>query len=168
MEFQEHVTRTDIALILTWWILDEAKLDQGRFKRRQEMETEGALVKAGDVHPEKILAVSHPWESMEHPDPRGDQLRKLAKILREKECRGGGRYKASFYDFSCLWQFKRLEKKMDDDFYAALEKMHLLYSTPEVATLRIEEIEPWPGLDPYPQSAPSIRTPPPRPPRSTP
>ncbi len=51
-----------------------------------------------------------------------------------------------FYDYSSLYQFRRAEGSREDaEFKKALEAMHIMYSTDDVATLRIVALETFPG-----------------------
>ncbi len=114
------------------------------FLRRQEMEAEDAIVVAEDVHPMRILLVSHAWESMGHPDPRRYQLQMIADTLRT-EAGANGPYGAIFYDFCSLYRYGDRDQRQSDLFQKSLQGMHLMYSTHQVTTLRIEDIEKWPS-----------------------
>ncbi len=48
-----------------------------------------------------LLVVSHVWESVEHPDPTGAQLRLIAQTHRRHY------FDVIFYDFSSLAQYVR-------------------------------------------------------------
>ena len=59
----------------------------------------------------ELLVVSHCWESMEHADPSGSQLRRLAQFLRETKHPNGRLLQdcihGVFLDMCSLYQFPR-------------------------------------------------------------
>eukprot|EP00434_Breviolum_minutum_P039885 symbB.v1.2.035427.t1/scaffold4748.1/size59687/2 len=82
----------------------------------------------------KIVAVSHVWESREHADPHGYQLRKLAEVVEADSW--------YFYDYMSLYQFKRNVASQEKSFRRAMANMHVLYAHEHSSTLRIETLTP--------------------------
>jgi len=82
----------------------------------------------------KIVAVSHVWESREHPDPHGYQLRKLAQMV------DAGAW--FFFDYVSLYQFQRSAKSQEQSFKRAMQNMHVIYAHEHTSTLRIESLTP--------------------------
>ena len=74
--------------------------------------------------PVHFCAVSHMWESMQHPDPWGFQLAQLAEKYSK---RIGNGLTWVFLDYVSLFQFRRTPVE-DHWFYKALDRMHLIYS----------------------------------------
>ena len=125
--------------------------------RRQEAESEGfvfdgkaesALVRHDEVQnwaegarTATICSVSHAWETKEHPDPCRYQLELVANRA--------AWYEAAFetemwifYDFTSLFQFKRLLPEEERSFRAAMDDMHVMYSHECTMTFRIETLTP--------------------------
>ncbi|CAE7821473.1 LZTR1 [Symbiodinium sp. CCMP2592] len=103
-----------------------------------------------EVNP-AILSVSHVWESQQHPDPWGWQLRSLLGFV---ESNFGSREKLKFFaehvrvhywvfiDFVCLHQYKRSEEEQQF-FGRAMRSMHLLYAHRHIGhVIRLEELTP--------------------------
>eukprot|EP00434_Breviolum_minutum_P043554 symbB.v1.2.038832.t1/scaffold6196.1/size20165/2 len=82
----------------------------------------------------KIVAVSHVWESREHADPHGYQLRKLAEVVDVNSW--------YFYDYMSLYQFKRNLASQEKSFRRAMANMHVLYAHEHSSTARIETLAP--------------------------
>ena len=79
---------------------------------------------------ETIFAVSHCWESLEHPDPFGHQLQILASsFLADHDW--------LFIDSVCLYHQGRDALK-ERNFQKALQNMHMLYMHDFTTTLCIE------------------------------
>ena len=78
--------------------------------------------------------VSHVWESREHADPHGYQLRKLAEVVEADAW--------YFYDYMSLYQFKRNAASQEKSFRRAMANMHVLYAHEHSSTLRIETLTP--------------------------
>ena len=78
--------------------------------------------------------VSHVWESREHADPHGYQLRKLAEVVEADSW--------YFYDYMSLYQFKRNVASQEKSFRRAMANMHVLYAHEHSSTLRIETLTP--------------------------
>lgn len=74
-------------------IPDDAFIDLPELRRMPE----------GYARSLRILAVSYPWLTSQHPDPRGDHLKLLAAVLRRFLTDVGGTY-AVFLDFISLYQ----------------------------------------------------------------
>ena len=71
-----------------------------------------------------ILAVSHRWDTLAHPDPSGEQLRSLAAFLR-----GHPEIELVFYDYSSLPQGK-LQGHPGREYLLALPNINLLHLRP--------------------------------------
>ena len=158
--FEEYFDIANIALVRREWIMNAVATGQ-RFGRRQEMEQQipEALVLAKDVLGKRdhslpspnsggspsvcfhfpLAACSHPWESMEHPDPCGTQLAEIAKLLEVLP------YEAIFYDFSSLYQYGGRSPHHEEVFQMSLIGMHLMYCTGMWPVLRISKVTPWPA-----------------------
>ena len=78
--------------------------------------------------------VSHVWESREHADPHGYQLRKLAEAVDMNSW--------YFYDYMSLYQYKRNMASQEKSFRRAMGNMHVLYAHEHTSTLRIETLTP--------------------------
>ena len=76
--------------------------------------------------------VSHVWESREHADPHGYQLRKLAEVVDMNSW--------YFYDYMSLYQYKRNMASQERSFRRAMANMHVLYAHEHTSTLRIETL----------------------------
>jgi len=98
-----------------------------------------------------FLSVSHVWESRQHPDPWGWQLRSLLRCI---ESSLGSRERLKVYaehfdlhywvfiDFVCLHQYKRNAHEQQF-FQKAMRSMHLLYSHRYIRhVIRLEELTP--------------------------
>ncbi|CAE7380814.1 LZTR1 [Symbiodinium sp. CCMP2456] len=98
-----------------------------------------------------ILSVSHTWESQQHPDPWGFQLRSLLQFIQARiaSC---AHLKAIakqlhshhwvFIDFVCLHQYERSEEEQQF-FRKAMSSMHLLYAHRYIhRVIRLEELTP--------------------------
>ena len=88
--------------------------------------------------PVHFCAVSHMWESMEHPDPWGFQLAQLAE--KYSKCIGNG-LTWVFLDYVSLFQFRRTPVE-DRWFHKALERMHILYCHEAVNVTLLEDLTP--------------------------
>ena len=134
----KFIQDANIGLIRCTWIRKQAK-DGGVFLRRQDMPPE-AFMPAEDLKEDTwMLVVSHIWESVEHPDPTGQQLRRIAEMDEMWV-----RYEVAFYDFSSLAQYVRHTEQEKTEFAAAMKSMHLLYADDGVFTLRIQDTPEWP------------------------
>ena len=102
-----------IALLDGAWVVRCAARAGGRIQRRQDLPDEAFLsldaIKAAGIVRDAlpVAVVSYPWLHPEHPDPRGDTLRLLARVLEafithEKE--GKQQPWALFWDFASLHQ----------------------------------------------------------------
>ena len=78
--------------------------------------------------------VFHVWESREHADPHGYQLRKLAEVVDVNSW--------YFYDYMSLYQFKRSFAWQEKNFRRAMANMHVLYAHEHSSTIIIETLAP--------------------------
>ena len=116
-DFRRYIIDADIKLVRPQYLRE--LLQQGRiFPRRQEAEAEpGALFKPTENDNFRVVTISHSWESMEHPDPCGFQLKQIVRridldIELEPIFKLGhidfSRTDVFFFiDFVCLYQYKR-------------------------------------------------------------
>jgi hypothetical protein len=75
-----------------------------------------------------VIAISHCWETADHPDPKSYQLDIIQKSLKEKKL--DMTKVGVFYDYSCLPQNTNLikrERNEEMEFKSGLETMNLLY-----------------------------------------
>jgi hypothetical protein len=92
-----------------------------------------------------IVAVTYAWQTPNHPDPHGEQLRDVARFLRwlrQAKNHGyyGGRGKliAVFWDWASLYQDKPAGSRSEEQtrlFDAALHNLNLWYCHPLTLTL---------------------------------
>ena len=88
-----------------------------------------------------ICSVSHAWESREHPDPCGFQLKCLVHVVSLFDAA----YFSDvwlFYDYVSLFQFKRESKAEEESFRRSMQDMHVLYAHECTRTFRIENLTP--------------------------
>ncbi|CAE7712386.1 Nlrp4b [Symbiodinium sp. CCMP2456] len=148
-DLRAYVVRSDIRFVQPDYII---RLHQeGRvFPRRQEAEgEEGALfqlhptAQAGDF---KYVAVSHCWESREHPDPHGFQLAQLASWI-DGFWGEQTRDAVLFIDYVSLYQFGNRTETQDASFRRSMENMSLLYANSGAdfcqGVLSISRLTPW-------------------------
>ncbi|CAE7195194.1 unnamed protein product [Symbiodinium sp. CCMP2592] len=95
--------------------------------RRQE--AEHASVKSTGQ-----TAVSHCWETREHPDPWGYQLETIVRSLQKLQ-QEFHEILGVFIDYTCLYQFKRKRRHEEESFRAAMENMSVLYAHEWTQTL---------------------------------
>ena len=77
-------------------------------------------------------SISHTWESMEHPDPFGYQLDKLARMCCPEN---PDQVVWVFYDFVSLFQYGGRSEYEEKAFREALQHMHTLYAHEKVNIL---------------------------------
>jgi len=161
-DFRAYVIRSDIRFVRPDYIRKLRR--EGRvFPRRQEAEgEEGALfqldpaTQAGDF---KYVAVSHCWESREHPDPHGFQLALLDSWIFHDAKRTGNTHTDGshpedesqevvfFIDYVSLYQFGNRTETQDASFRRSMEHMNLLYANSGAdfcqGVLSISRLTPW-------------------------
>ena len=147
------MVRSDIRFVRPDYIL-RLRREHRVFPRRQEAEgEEGALfqldpaTQAGDF---KYVAVSHCWESREHPDPHGFQLALLADWIDGPVCRHPQHESQEvvlFIDYVSLYQYGNRGQTQDASFRRSMEHMHLLYANSGAdfcqGVLSISHLTPW-------------------------
>ncbi|CAE7192470.1 hypothetical protein AK812_SmicGene45410 [Symbiodinium microadriaticum] len=181
----------DIKLLRGSYLV-ELEARRGVLQRRQEMEHERtasgepALISAEELRRtdrKQIFAISHAWESMQHPDPFGHQLSEIVRVLqapvkeemnalrREEitQCfhfrslfrgfersavfRRRARFRRFreqvrledhflFFDYACLYQFKRATFKEMVSFKLAMCNMHVIYAHPKATSLVVDTLTP--------------------------
>ena len=88
-----------------------------------------------------LISVSHAWETREHPDPCGDQLKRLVNCL--------SLYDAAyfseiwvFYDYVSLFQYERQTDEERESFHRSMSHMHMCYAHECNWTFRLEALTP--------------------------
>ncbi|CAE7427821.1 NLRC3 [Symbiodinium natans] len=134
---------------------------EGRpWPRRQEAEKEEARRGSGSVFMPlsenifgiPIVAVSHVWETREHPDPFKHQLGQIVKWMDAhpsalapglRWASSSGRFEHAFFiDFISLYQYKRGTEQEVQSFQQAMKNMHVLYVHECTQTWRIQTLTP--------------------------
>ncbi|CAE7817958.1 NLRC3, partial [Symbiodinium necroappetens] len=100
--------------------------------RRQEAEDWGLVSHeevsewAAGTRDAMLISVSHAWETREHPDPCGDQLKRLVNCL--------SLYDAAyfseiwvFYDYVSLFQYERQTDVEYESVRRSMSHMHMCY-----------------------------------------
>lgn len=125
--------------------------------RRQEAEAEkDAFVTDGELEEwiskqrPVIWTLSHSWESREHADPFGYQICRLKEGFEKTPALGLEMFHSAwfFYDYVCLYQFKRMENHQEDSFRKAMGNMHVLYAHECTRTISIQKAAPPSWIDP--------------------
>ena len=155
-----------IALLDGAWVVRCAARAGGRIQRRQDLPDEAFLsldaIKAAGIVRDAlpVAVVSYPWLHPEHPDPRGDTLRLLARVLEafithEKE--GKQQPWALFWDFASLHQHSEGGRRTDAEenlFKQGLSSLNHLYAHQYTTVLRVTRTPPgWPKEYDLPQDA---------------
>ena len=153
----------DIKFVRLDYIL-RLRRERRSFPRRQEAEEEeGALFQptsTTQAEDFKYVAVSHCWESREHPDPHGFQLAMLAfwiSRVKRRESEDGNsdpgetdsaqQVPASdtrdesenmvfFIDYVSLYQFGNRTTAQETSFRRSMENMNLLYANSAAASAK--------------------------------
>jgi len=143
------------------WLIEQAQ--QGRvLPRRQELPQE-AFVPNGDLRKHGIwtreekgikayavVALSHCWLTPEHPDPKGEQLAKLAPVLKSLQSRGTEL--AVFLDWCSLHQHPRATREEVDGFNAGLAHVNLWFAHKNTHVLLLTRLpQSWAHTTPYSQ-----------------
>ena len=125
----------------------------GKILRRQDLPKEAFLdletvkrLPMGNGQCLRVIAVSHPWQQPDHPDPKEVNLTLLAKVL-ERFIKGYGDGKgytyACFFDFMSCFQKgpdgKRTDKEMAL-FGKALSNMMVWYGHPYTLTFKLTRL----------------------------
>ena len=126
----------------------------GKILRRQDLPKEAFIdletvkrLPAGNDGGLRVIAVSHPWQQPDHPDPKEVNLTLLAKVL-ERFIKG--RYgNAKGYTYACFFDFmscfqkgpdgKRTDKEMAL-FGKALSNMMVWYAHPRTMTFKLTRL----------------------------
>jgi len=148
----EELGESPVRLVDARFIVELAKRS-GRLPRRQDLPEEcfisleklKRLPKGGCLYDcsLRIIAISHPWQQPDHPDPKGINLQILAGVLSSfLECRGGTY--AVFLDFlSVLQKGPNLEDRTREEwklFSLALTNMMDWYGHPKILTFKITKL----------------------------
>ena len=86
----------------------------------------------------RIISVSHPWLTPDHPDPRGENLRLLAATLRAVLRKWGGPW-GVFIDFMSLHQKVRTAEEQGL-FAGGLRTLSCWYSHPRLTVVKITKL----------------------------
>eukprot|EP00439_Symbiodinium_sp_Y106_P059479 s1829_g8.t1 len=114
--------------------------------RRQEAEEWGLVSHeelsewAAGTRDAMLISVSHAWETREHPDPCGDQLKRLVSCLSIYDAAYSSKIWV-FYDFVSLFQYQQTTKQKQS-FDRSMDHMHMLYAHECNWTLRLEALTP--------------------------
>ena len=110
----------------------------GLIEREQELPAE-AFISLGDLMAGTtsmglpVIALSYPWLHPDHPDPLGENLRRVAVALFAYLRRG--RRWGVFIDYMCMPQpperGRRRTEQEAEQFEAALAAMSILYTHPQ-------------------------------------
>ena len=132
--------------------LHKMYLQGQRWPRRQEIDPEEFVTNADLQHwlkespatRARIIAVSHVWETREHPDPLGHQLQILAEARLWPASRSW-----YFIDYMSIYQFYRGEEDNPQQqcFVRAMSQMHVLYSHEATYTYQISTLPRWVDVD---------------------
>ncbi|CAK8999442.1 Protein NLRC3 [Durusdinium trenchii] len=129
--FRRYCINANIALVRPEFL--EKLCQEGRvWPRRQEAEQiPGALYKPGPDDEFSFIGISHCWESREHPDPFGYQLKTIVDAWhywQEVDPEVYGDDTTYFFiDYMSLPQFKRSAEEQTC-FQRAMKNMHLFYA----------------------------------------
>ena len=145
-----------VALIDARYIVELWKRG-GKILRRQDLPKEAFIdletvkrMPRGSGQCLRVIAVSHPWQQPDHPDPKEINLKLLAKVLERfiaYGSSGGNRQKgytyACFFDFMSCFQKgpdgKRTDKEMAL-FGKALSNMMVWYGHPKTMTFKLTRL----------------------------
>ena len=87
-----------------------------------------------------LCSISHCFESMEHPDPLGDQTRRVASATALYAAAYGAQVWV-FMDFLSIYQYEQTPEQRKS-FELAMQNMHLMYSHESTMTFRLEHLTP--------------------------
>ena len=121
----------------------------GKILRRQDLPKEAFIdletvkrLPMGNGACLRVIAVSHPWQQPDHPDPKEVNLTLLAKVLERFIAYRGYTY-ACFFDFMSCFQKgpdgKRTDKEMAL-FGKALSNMMVWYGHPKMMTFTLTRL----------------------------
>ncbi|CAE7280729.1 NLRC3, partial [Symbiodinium necroappetens] len=144
----EYLDHANIRLVRAEYLYELLK-SKRLLPRRQEADPEEwGLVTHAEVRAwaagtrdAMICSVSHAWESREHPDPCGHQLKRLVEVVSLFDAA----YFSDvwlFYDYVSLFQFKRESDAEEESFRRSMQDMHVLYAHQCTRTFRIENLTP--------------------------
>ena len=139
--------------MVKWTYLKQLSEQGLPLPRRQEAEREGLVCEeeleglcwqgkfftrtGGNKTEIHICAISHAWESMEHPDPYNFQLEQI--VERFQHLNGSVWI---FFDFVSLYQYPRLNVYQEESFHKAMDGMHILYSHDWMHVEILDELTP--------------------------
>ena len=88
-----------------------------------------------------LISVSHAWETREHPDPCGDQLKRLVNCLSLYDAAYSSEIWV-FYDYVSLFQYERQTDAENESFRRSMSHMHMCYAHECNWTVRLEALTP--------------------------
>lgn len=160
-QLAKYLIEADVGLVRAQYLW-QLHREGGSLPRRQELDgvrfpladrEHDCLVRpdelrhwAEDDSPQRpqIFAISHCWESREHPDPCGYQLGLIHDYTRKHDHAFDCEMWV-FYDYCSLCQYQR-NQQQEQSFRRAMQQMHMLYAHNSTTTLRIETLTPEPQL----------------------
>lgn len=137
-----------IVLLSAVWLVNLAAGD-GVLCRRQELPPEAFVslekLKATcrDVSFLPIIALSYPWLSKSHPDPRGEHLKQIAQVLAALIAyRHGSINWGVFWDYGSLYQHGKEPRnaKQEQLFREGLAMLGSIYSHPWTWVFRLTKL----------------------------
>lgn len=121
----------DTVLVRGDWVIGLG-ISGGVLPRRQEV-PEGAIVQPSRLtSQDKIVAVSYCWLTEEHPDPQGNQLQIMSRVLWQFSQYWDGANVAIFIDWCSLYQEPR-SKSEKAAFHRSLRHIHLWYTHQDIS-----------------------------------
>ena len=163
VELEPALRSGAVALLDAAWLRKQAARG-GILKPRQAIPYEAyisldELIAATDEYGIHLICLSYPWLTPQHPDPRGDTVRTVARLLRWFIDGDGGTDPEPlrwgvFWDFASLMQHPNPEDSADMRtppeerfFKEGLGNLAMFYSHPHTYVVRVTE---FPPLYPYP------------------
>ena len=91
---------------------------------------------------QRVISVSHTWETREHPDPCGFQLAEVVSLLESAWQQDPNVIVGVFIDWVSLFQYKRQTQHQNRAFRQAMEGMHMLYAHEWTHTICVARLTP--------------------------
>ena len=137
-----------IALLDASWLVAHAAAG-GVLRRRQEL-PDAAFVSAAALKAScteasflPVIALSYPWLTPSHPDPRGDHLQLVSTVLSALLTGSSCRVWGVFWDYGSLFQHGELKPRTteeDELFKAGLGALGTIYSHPWTWVFRLTRL----------------------------
>jgi len=138
----DELRRASTAELPVMLSLQELRKTRPTWLTRKKITFEGAL---SGAYVDEYAALSYRWETAEHPDPRGMQLRALQEYLRAHPT-----IRYVFVDYKCLAQGKEQSPRDKAEFRTMLPNINLLYLGCSVLALMFDKTYMerfWPQLE---------------------